>query len=126
MARLLLDTHVLLWWLSDDRRLGKRAREAIADPNNEAFASAVSGWEIAIKRGLGKLDAPDDLEEHVKGQGFKPLPITFGHTERVGKLPRLHDDPFDRMLVAQARTEGLVLITKDARIKRYGTPTLDA
>ncbi len=126
MLRLLLDTHVLLWWLADDRRLGQRAREAIADSRNEAFASAVSGWEIAIKRGLGKLDAPDDLEAHLVAQGFKPLPVTFRHTERVSALPRLHDDPFDRMLLAQAHIEGLVLVTKDARIKRYGTPTLDA
>ena len=122
MARLLLDTHVLLWWLADDPRLGRSARRAIAD--NEAFASAVSGWEIAIKRALSKLQAPGDLEGHVKAEGFKPLPITFQHTERVWVLPRLHDDPFDRMLVAQAHTEGLVLVTNDARIRRYDVQTL--
>ena len=124
MARLLLDTHALLWWLADDARLGRSARRAIAD--NETFASAVSGWEIAIKRALGKLQAPGDLEGHVEAEGFKPLPITFRHTERLDALPRLHDDPFDRLLVAQARTEGLVLVTNDARIRRYDVQTLGA
>ena len=125
MARLLLDTHVLLWWLGDDHRLGEQARLAIADPANEAVVSAVSGWEIAIKRGLGKLKAPPDLEVHVKAQGFTLLPMTFGHAEQVASLPPLHRDPFDRMLVAQAKAEGLVLVTQDARIKSYDVAVLD-
>ena len=126
MARLLLDTHVLLWWLGDDHRLGEQARLAIADPANEAVVSAVSGWEIAIKRGLGKLKAPADLEAHVKAQGFSLLAMTFGHAERLASMPSLHRDPFDRMLVAQAKAEGLVLVTQDARIKGYDVPVLDA
>ena len=126
MARLLLDTHVLLWWLGDDDRLGEQARLAIADPANEAVVSAVSGWEIAIKRDLGKLKAPADLEAHVKGQGFTLLSMTFGHAEQVASLPPLHRDPFDRMLVAQAKAEGLVLVTQDARIKGYDVSVLDA
>lgn len=126
MARLLLDTHVLLWWLADDGRLGERARQAIAATSNEALVSAASGWEIAIKRGLGKLQAPDNLADHIEAQGFRPLPIAFRHAERVGTLPRLHDDPFDRMLIAQAQIEGLVLVTGDARISRYDISTLAA
>ena len=127
MARLLLDTHVLLWWLGDDHRLGEQARLAIADPANEVLASAVSGWGVAIKRGLGTLKAPWDLEVHVKGQGFTLLSMTFRHAEQVASLPPLNRDPFDRMLVAQAKAKakGLVFVTQDARIKSYDVAVLD-
>ena len=126
MARLLLDTHVLLWSLDDSPMLNRRLRGRLEDPEHDVFVSPVSVWEIAIKRALGKLRAPDDLEAGVRQQGFTPLPITFHHAEQAGALPPHHGDPFDRILIAQAQTEGLVLVTRDARIQRYGVRTMTA
>ena len=126
MRRLLLDTHALLWWLSDDARLGARARSLIADPHNEIYVSAASAWEISIKKSLGKLDAPDDLDAIVEEEGFGKLPISFFHGERAGALPPLHRDPFDRMLVAQAQAEGLDIVTGDDMLENYGVRTIDA
>ena len=119
MARFLLDTHVLLWWFMDDPRLGVSARQAIANARNEVYVSAASGWEVAIKRALGKLRAPGDLYKRAEAQGFISLSITFRHAEQAGALPLLHRDPFDRILIAQAQVENLALITGDERIKRY-------
>lgn len=124
--RLLLDTHALLWTLGEPASLGSRARDAIEDEANDVFVSAVSVWEIAIKRALGKLAAPDDLVAGIVGQGFSPLPISWHHADLAGALPRHHADPFDRMLVAQAEAEGLTLVTRDARIALYGVRTLAA
>ena len=126
MARLLLDTHVLLWSLTDPMALSGRARDALQDSANDVFVSPVSGWEIAVKRALGKLRAPDDLEAGVREQRFTPLLLTFQHAEQAGALPPHHGDPFDRMLIAQAQTEGLVLVTRDARISHYGIRTMKA
>ena len=126
MERLLLDTHVLLWWLMDDARLSASARRSIADGRNEVYVSAASGWEIAIKRGLGKLRVPDDLEPKIIADGFSLLSMSFRHAEQAGMLPLLHNDPFDRMLIAQAQIEGLVLITKDEKIMRYDLRTMEA
>ena len=126
MMRLLLDTHTLLWTLGEPARLASQARDAIEDERNEVFVSAVSAWEIAIKRALGKLVAPDDLEAKVLSQGFSPLHITFHHADLAGALPRHHADPFDRMLVAQAEAEGLTLVTRDATMPVYGVRTLAA
>lgn len=120
MQRLLLDTHALLWWLSDDRRLGPEARNLIADPGNTVFVSAASGWEIGIKRAAGKLHAPPDLDAEIERNGFTHLPVTFFHGEQAGALPRHHRDPFDRMLIAQAQAEGLVLVTADEDFRPYG------
>lgn len=125
MKRLLLDTHVLLWWLSDDARLGDSARKAIADPRNEVFVSAASTWEISIKRSLGKLTAPDDMDGIVEAEGFSGLPITLFHGDQAGLLMDIHKDPFDRMLIAQAQAEGLVLVTNDPVIVSYGIRTMD-
>ena len=124
MMRLLLDTHALLWTLGEPAKLRNEAREAIEDEGNDVFVSAVSAWEIAIKRALGKLSAPDDLEPGIVSQGFSPLHITFHHAEVAGALPQHHADPFDRMLIAQAQAEGLTLVTRDARIPLYGVRTL--
>ena len=124
--RLLLDTHALLWSLTEPRKLSGGTRAALADARNDIFVSAVSGWEIAIKRALGKLEAPDDLEAGVRQQGFLPLDLTFRHAEQAGALPPHHGDPFDRMLVAQAQVEGLVVVTRDARIPLYGIRTMAA
>ena len=124
--RLLLDTHALLWWLSDWDEIAETTRDAIADPENEVFVSAVSGWEIAIKKARGRLVAPDNLSAVVEKKHFEHLPLSFEHTERAAVLPPHHRDPFDRMLVAQAQAEGLVLVTRDARIPLYDVPTMPA
>lgn len=120
---LLLDTHVLLWWLADDPALPPPIRQAISTEELVVVSAAVA-WEIAIKRALGKLKAPDDLTEAVADAGFAPLPITLAHAHAAGGLPRHHDDPFDRMLVAQARYEDLVLVTADRRLAAYEVTTL--
>ncbi len=126
MARLLLDTHALLWWLTEPQKLSRRAYDAIADTLNEVFVSPVNGWEVAIKGALGKLRAPDDLEPSIEEQGFTPLVMTFHHAALAGRLPLHHRDPFDRMLVAQAQAEGLILVTRDTRIPLYGVRTMTA
>lgn len=124
--RLLLDTHALLWWLADNATLNPTARGAIADPANDVYVSAATAWEIAIKQRLGKLDAPPDLEAQILGNDLEPLPISIGHAVSAGSLPRQHDDPFDRMLIAQARMEQLAIVTRDARFHRYDIPLLTA
>ena len=110
---LLLDTHVFLWWLDDPLLLSKAARKAISDGKNTVYVSAAVAWEIAIKRALGKLDAPDDLEAVMTANRFQPLPVTIPHALAVGSLPPHHRDPFDRLLIAQARHEGLKLVSRD-------------
>ena len=120
--RLLLDTHVFLWAVSDNPKLSASARRTIS--NAEAvYVSAASIWEIAIKTAIGKIEAdPDELAHAIEASGFIPLPITPIHAARVAKLPLLNDhkDPFDRLLVAQSLTEPLVLLSADAKIKAYG------
>ncbi len=126
MKRLLLDTHVLLWWLGDEIALGAKAKSAIANPANDVFVSAASTWEISIKQALGKLSAPEDLDAIIEQEQFSPLPITLAHGEAAGLLPPLHRDPFDRMLIAQAQMEGLLLVTADECISRYAVRVMDA
>jgi PIN domain nuclease of toxin-antitoxin system len=126
VKRLLLDTHVLLWWLSDDPQLGKSSRQAIANPRNQVYVSAASAWEISIKRSIGKLTAPDDMDAIVESEDFEKLPITLFHGDQAGLLPELHKDPFDRMLIAQAQSEGLVIVTNDEKIIQYKIRTMDA
>lgn len=121
---LLLDTHVLLWALADDARLKPDMRHVIADGGNLVFVSAVSVWEIAIKRSLGKLRAPDDLTAQLRDAHFDTLDMTVDHALAVGELPALHRDPFDRMLVAQARVEALTIVTIDPQVRRYDVATL--
>ena len=124
MKRLLLDTHVFLWWLSDDPALGERVRKEISDPLNQVWVSAVTIWEIAIKKTLGKLEAPDGLDLIVEEENFIGLPIFLYHCERAGELPYYHHDPFDRMLIAQAQAEGLTIVTGDRKFKKYGIKIL--
>jgi PIN domain nuclease of toxin-antitoxin system len=120
VSRLLVDTHALLWWLTDDASLSPVARDALADPSHEPLVSAASVWEIAIKRSLGKLTAPDDLPDQIGKAGFQFLPVSAAHAWEVRDLPAHHRDPFDRLLVAQALIEGLPVITADARFGEYG------
>jgi PIN domain nuclease of toxin-antitoxin system len=120
VSGLLVDTHALLWWLTDDAALSPAARDAIADPVNEPFVSSASIWEIAIKRSLGKLTAPDDLPDRIADEGFPWLPISANHAWQVRELPLHHRDPFDRILVAQALIERLPIITADPHFGRYG------
>lgn len=126
MRRLLLDTHAFLWCLADAAKLSPPARTAIADGNNDVFVSAVSGWEISVKRAKGQLIAPENLGALVEDRGFAHLPLTFHHAEQAGMLPAHHKDPFDRFLIAQAQAEGLTVVTRDAQIARYGVPTMPA
>lgn len=120
---LLLDTHVLLWWLSDNPRLSKKGRKSIEDADT-VWVSAVTGWEIEAKRARGLLEAPGDLEEALRFSNFKPLPLRFEHATAAGRLPAIHRDPFDRMLVAQAKLEGLVLVTVDKEMAKYGVAVI--
>jgi PIN domain nuclease of toxin-antitoxin system len=115
---LLLDTHVFLWWRADDRRLGRAARTAIVEAD-VVFVSAASAWEAAIKATLGRLRYPDTIEAGVEASGFEKLPITLAHAELAARLPPHHADPFDRMLVAQAKAEGLTLVTHDRTFEAY-------
>ena len=126
--RLLLDTHALLWWFTDDGRLTPLARDAIADDSNEIFVSAASAWEIATKQRLGKLDQVPDATrrfgELVAADGFTHLAVTYLHALRAGAYDTAHRDPFDRMLAAQSEIESLVLVTCDAAFGGLGTRTL--
>lgn len=125
--RLLLDTHVWLWWLGDDRRLGRRARQALGNPRSEVYVSAASAWEIAIKMSLGKLRVQKaDLEAEIAANGFLELPIKTRHALAAGRLAPVHEDPFDRMLVAQARVEDLAVVSADPVFEGYGVSVLEA
>ncbi len=118
--RCLLDTHVLLWWIEDNPKLKKRLRAIIADPDTEVAVSAATIWEAAIKRALGKLRFETAvLLDSLDRGGIPVLPITAEHALAAGDLPRHHDDPFDRMLVAQAIAEGFTLITSDSWLGSY-------
>jgi PIN domain nuclease of toxin-antitoxin system len=122
--RVLLDTHVFLWWTQDARALSRRARAVIADPGTECLLSLASGWEMAIKLSLGKLRLARPIAQFVPEQlaanGFGQLPIDFRHVARVATLPFHHRDPFDRLLAAQALEEKLSLVSADPVFRRYG------
>jgi len=125
-VRVLLDTHAFLWWLYADPRLSARARTLLNRSDTEVFVSAASAWEITTKARLGRLPfAPDvtaDVLGAILGQGFRPLDITTIHAQRAGALPGHHRDPWDRMLIAQAQSEGLALVTNETRFDEYGVP----
>ncbi len=125
---LLLDTNALLWWLSDSSQIGARARAIIADARNTAYVSAASGWEIAIKMGLGRLQAPPDpatwLPEALAANRFRELPIELRHALAVERLPRHHADPFDRILVAQAAAEAVTIVSGDPQLELYDVPVI--
>jgi len=121
---LLLDTHVLLWWLDDHPSLSKLCRSAMADGNNLVFVSAAVIWEIRIKQASGKLKIPSVFRQIVDQQPFNWLSITVEHAHALESLPAHHRDPFDRMLVAQARVEGFTVVTHDAVFRKYKIPVM--
>ncbi|OGQ95632.1 MAG: twitching motility protein PilT [Deltaproteobacteria bacterium RIFOXYD12_FULL_57_12] len=128
MSRLLLDTHVFLWWVNDDPNLTAVARQAIADANNECYLSLASCWEMAIKSSLGKLRLAKPVERFVAEQlaanGFTLLNIELRHAAKVEKLPFHHQDPFDRLLIAQAITGKLIMVSADRVFSDYGLTLL--
>ena len=125
--RLLLDTHVWLWWQADDPRLGAQTRRLLQRASEVRF-SAASAWEIAIKVSIGKLTLPAnaDIAAELTRTGFLALSVELAHAEEVRNLPRLHSDPFDRLLVAQSRVEGLALVTADRALEAYDIAVVDA
>jgi len=122
---LLLDSHVLLWWLAGER-LGDEATERIADEATLVSVSAATVWELAIKRAIGKLELEGSIVEVVRASAFEPLHVSGEHAERAGSLPDHHRDPFDRLLIAQAQIEGLTLVTRDRAFDAYELELLAA
>lgn len=122
-TRLLLDTHVVLWWLTDDPVLSNEVKETI-DEEVDVFVSAATVWEVAIKQQLGKITASTDLSETIRDSELRNLPITSDHAVSAGRLPLVHRDPFDRILIAQALCEGLTLVSRDQAIAAYDVPLL--
>ena len=126
MTGLLLDTHVLLWWFKDERLIDPSAEDAVGDPDRRVFVSAASFWEIAIKVKLRKLEAPADLLPRARGAGFETLDVRPEDGVGAGALPLHHADPFDRMIVHQAISRGLTLVTRDDKLARYDVRVLRA
>lgn len=124
--KILLDTHVLLWWLNNNSPLSEKAYQVICESTNLVFVSAATAWEISIKKALGKLQAPDDLEDAIIANRFQSLPITVPHAWLAGQLPHHHDDPFDRLLIAQSKIEGFTLVTRDQKQTLYDVKTIIA
>lgn len=122
----LLDTHVILWWFTEPKKIGLKAHKIIRDTSNTIFLSSASFWEMAIKQSLGRLTLPHNLLEAVAMEGFKLLPILPEEGLGVADLPMLHADPFDRLLVIQAKLHDLVIITHDAKISEYPIVTINA
>ena len=123
--KLLLDSHAFFWWLADDPKLKAEARQAITNPAAVVHVSAATVWELSIKAALGKLDLDGaDLVQELDENDFIELPITAQHSVAAAALPRHHDDPFDRMLIAQARIEGLTIVTRDPAFQAYGIALL--
>ena len=120
----LLDSHVLLWWLEDSPRIGAALHGTLGDPQVRVLVSAASVWEIGIKQALGKLRAPESVLDLLQDEGFEELAITARHAAAAARLPTLHRDPFDRMLVAQAHLDKLTLVTHDEAIRAYEVDVL--
>lgn len=117
---------MLLWWLENPSLLSQEARNIIQEPSNIVFVSSVSTWEIAIKRSLGKLKAPSRIIDFVFSQNFQELPITIAHTQELEALPSVHHDPFDRLLIAQAISEGTPILTRDTIFAKYPVSIITA
>ena len=123
---LLLDTHALLWWLDANPLLSEKAKSYIADGSNFVFVSAVIIWEIRIKQALGKLEIPSNFRQVLDQEPFEMLAITAEHAHAIGDLPAIHRDPFDRMLIAQAKVEGFAIVTRDSIVQEYKIKTIQA
>jgi PIN domain nuclease of toxin-antitoxin system len=119
---LLIDTHLLLWWLNNSPQLPANALPLIADPLNTIFVSVATVWEISIKQALGKIELPSNFDQALATSGFEMLAIQAAHARAASCIPLLHRDPFDRMLMAQATVEKLVLLTADSQVASYGEP----
>ena len=128
MKRLLLDTHVLLWWLIDPQLLRPAARDAITQSDSEVFVSVAAIWELMVKVHAGRIDLPTDdpIQEMLERKRFRPLPVVLSHALRAAALPRIHGDPFDRMMTAQAVEEQLILVTRDEVMLEYEVETIEA
>jgi PIN domain nuclease of toxin-antitoxin system len=124
--RLLLDTNALLWALMEPGRLCVRAAAALEDEASDVFVSIVSPWEMAIAKSRGKMNPPDDLEAQLDERRFSLLPVLLRHTQAVALLPGHHRDPFDRMLIAQAQTDGMTIVTSDRKLRDYPVSLLPA
>ncbi|MEZ5979649.1 MAG: type II toxin-antitoxin system VapC family toxin [Planctomycetota bacterium] len=124
--RYLLDTHALLWWLSNPARLSVEARAVIASAENTILVSAAAAWEMSLERALGRLDFPDDLAETLAAESIEIVPIELEHALGAGDLPAHHGDPFDRLQIAQALLENLVVVTRDEQFAAYGVEVLRA
>jgi len=122
---LLVDTHIVLWWLADDPTLGDDIKDRL-DHEPDVYVSIATIWEVAIKQAIGKLPGPPGLPERIRDCGFVPLSINSEHAIAAGHLPAIHRDPFDRMLIAQARCEGLTLVTRDENCHKYDVALLSA
>ncbi len=122
MTTFLIDTHALLWWLADERRIPRRTRDRIADPESRVLVSAVSAWEVAIKTALGKLEAPENLLDIVEASGLEWIPVEPREAYVAGGLPVHHRDPFDRLLVAQSMERSIRVISHDDVFDRYDVP----
>lgn len=120
---LLLDTHVVLWWLADDATLADDVKSRL-DVEPDVYVSSATVWEVVIKQAVGKITQPTDLPDLIRNAGFRELRISFEHAIAAGRLPLLHRDPFDRMLVAQARCDGLTLVTRNAHCQKYEVDVL--
>lgn len=122
----LLDTHVVLWWLTEPKSISSKARKVIADTEERIFISSASCWEMAIKKGVGRLKFPANILEILTSEGFEIIPITANESLSVADLPLIHQDPFDRLLIIQAKLNDMILITRDETIMQYPVITLEA
>lgn len=123
--KVLLDTQIFVWIMVDDARLGRVARDTLGSAD-AIYLSTASIWEISIKRAQGRLTVPDDLLDRVRASTIEPLAVTMEHGWLAGRLPMLHADPFDRMIIAQAISEGMTIVTSDRRMRGYGVPVIAA
>ena len=115
----LIDTHIFIWWMEDNKLLSRDIYKLLNNPQNHIFLSVASIWEIIIKKNRNKLKVPKDIEKGINSSGFTPLPIKISHVLKLDQMPLHHNDPFDRILIAQAKDENFIFVTDDTKIKKY-------